>query len=294
MLSRIKDVDLGEIPARYFFFGQTYRQLVHFNGELVLHYLNKKNSKHEREMFERATAINGVSTWDTSIAKSFNKKLIIYRLDYNLRESFYTSRKWDANKIKVHSVFTNPGNAPLKGLHILIKACALLIDDYPDIEVIVPGLSSENGSVRVTSAYTRYLYKLIKRLNMAKHIRFLGKRTEKEMVADILSAHVVVIPSAIEGASLILHEAMHLGAPCISTFRGGMADFVADKEDGYLYDYPEYTYLAERICELFSDRARCCAISSNAIEKAEKAHERNKNLHEYVDMYHGVLSKGEK
>lgn len=289
MLNRIKDVDFGEIPIHYFLVGRSLRQWLHFNGELEMHILNKKNAKLEKEMFERAYAINGVSTWDTSIACSFNPNLKVYKLDYNLRESYYHSRKWSISESQNYTIFTNPGNMPLKGLHMLIKAAALLIDKFPQLEIRVPGMAGEKGNVKVTGAYSKYLHKLITDLKMEKHIVFLGKQTEQQMVENTLSARVTVIPSAIEGASLILHEAMFLGAPCIATFRGGMADFVTDKVDGFLYDYPEYTYLAERIEQVFLNDDLCGYLSENAIKKASSAHERKRNVDSYVDMYKEII-----
>ena len=288
ILNKIKEVDFAEIPLKYFIFGRTLKQFLHMNGEIETHILNCKNAKYEREMFKRANAINGVSTWDISIAKSFNSKLLTYKLDYNLRELFYKSSKWDINGVKRYTIFTNPGGVPLKGLHNLIKAAVLLISKYPNLLIKVPGMVGKKGNVRISSAYTRFLNRLIKKYNMEKHIVFLGKQSEKEMIENMLNSHVTVIPSAIEGASLILHEAMFLGAPCIATFRGGMADFVSDKKDGYLYDYSEYTYLAERLNQLFTDDKLCMQISKNAIKKCEVAHERKKNIKSYINMYSEV------
>lgn len=289
VLNRIKDVDLGGIPIYHYIFGRTISQWIHMNGELERHFLNIKNAKYEREMFKRANAVNGASTWDTSIAWSFNKSLRIYKLEYNLREEYYESKKWSIHNSTNYTIFTNPGNMPLKGLHILIKAAALLVDKYPSLVIRVPGMSGKNGNIAVTGAYTKYLNKLIKKLNMENHILFLGSQTVHQMIENTLSSRVTVIPSAIEGTSLILREAMFLGAPCIATFRGGMADFITDKVDGLLYDFEEYTYLANRLDKVFSDNSFCEYISVNAIKKATVAHDRIRNVNSYITMYKDII-----
>ena len=291
VMNRIKDVDFAEIPLRHYIFGRTLSQWLHFNGEIELHRIHKKNAKYEREMFSRALAVNGVNTWDTSIAKSINPSLKTYRLEYNLRDEFYTAEKWDIEKANRHTIFTNPGGAPLKGLHILVRAAALLKEKYPDIKIRVPGMSGVGGNVRVTGAYSRYLNKLIKSSGMEGHIEFLGKQTGVQMMENARSSHITVVPSAIEGTSLVLRESMFLGVPCIASFRGGIPDFVSDKVDGFLYDFPEYSYLAARIDELFSDDELCRRISAAAIEKTERAHARKENVSAYVDMYKDVLEK---
>ena len=108
---------------------------------------------------------------------------------------------------------------------------------------------------------------------------------------NMLSARVQVIPSAIEGPSLVLREGMHLGVPTIASFRGGMADFVEDKVNGFLYDYQEYPYLAKRIMEIFESDDLAARLSQNAIAKAEKAHDRDKNLNSYYEMYKAILAE---
>lgn len=291
VLNRIKDVDFGGVPLRYYIFGRTIRQWLKMNGELESHMLNRINSRNEREMFSRANAVNGVTVWDTSIAKTFNTSLDVYTIEYNLRDEYYNAEKWDIQNIERYTIFTNPSGTPLKGLHKLVEAAALLKDKYPDIKIKVPGMAGKNGNVIATTAYTRYLYKLIKTLGMEGHIEFLGKQTTEQMIENARTSHITVIPSAIEGASLVLREAMFLGCPCISSFRGGMADFITDKVDGFVYDFPEHTVLAARIEQLFESDELCKTISENGMKKAEKAHERKNNVSAYVDMYEQTLKK---
>jgi glycosyltransferase involved in cell wall biosynthesis len=289
VLNRIKDVDYGELPVSIFIQNRTLRQNFHFNGEIEMHFLHKKNAKYETEILRRVNYINCVNTWDSALCKSINPKLHIFRLEYNLRDEFYNSPKWDINKIKAHSIFTNPGGTPLKGLHQLIKAISLLKNKYPDIHINVPGMADKNNRLAINGAYSKYISKLIHDTGTEDNITFLGRLSAEEMKDQMLSANVVVIPSAIEGTSLILREAMYIGCPCITSFRGGMADFIDDKNDGFLYDYQEYPYLSERIDQLFSNSGMACDFSKNAVHKAEAVHNRLKNVSEFTKMYDYIL-----
>ena len=291
ILNRIKDVDFADVPLKNYILGRTFNQWIKMNGEIEKHFLNRINAKREREMLSRANAINGVTVWDTSIAKTINPKLAVYTIEYNLRDEYYNSGKWNIANIERHTIFTNPSGTPLKGLHKLIEAAALLKDKYPDIKIKVPGLSGKDGNVVVKTAYTKYLYKLIAKLGMKGHVEFLGQQTAEQMIINAKKAHITVVPSAIEGASLVLREAMFLGCPCISSFRGGMADFISDKVDGFIYDFPEHSILATRISELFESDELCNAFSKNAIKKAKKAHERKNNVQAYINMYSETLGK---
>lgn len=288
LLYRIKDVDLGEVSIWNYIFGRTLHQMLHLNGELELHCLYKKNSKYEQEILERVQYINSVNTWDTSICKAINPKLKVFKLEYNLREEMYASPKWKLDSAEKHSIFTNPGGVPLKGLHQLIKAVALLKEQYPDIKLRIPGMGKD-GQLVVNSAYTKYIKKLIRKCELEDNIEFLGRQTGQGMCDQMLRSRITVVPSAIEGTSLVLREAMFLGCPVIASFRGGMADFVSDKVDGFLYDYQEVPYLAARISTLFEEDELCKKFSSAAICKAEEAHDRNKNISEYLQMYKEII-----
>lgn len=294
MLNRIKDVDFGGISKKELFFNRTLKQNLKFNGELEMHAIHKKNAKHEREILTRAKYINGVNTWDTSLAKSINPDLKVFKLEYNLREGFYDAEKWDLDFAEKYTIFTNPGGTPLKGLHKLIEAVAIVKRTYPNVKLYVPGMSRGDGKLLVNGAYSKYVNKLIKKLNLTENVVFLGRLNERQMIESMQKAHAVVIPSAIEGVSLILREAMYLGCPCVASFRGGMADFISDKNDGFLYDFQETPYLAERINELFSNDDLCRKFSENAIKKTLVAHDREKNLKEYLNMYNQIYTAKER
>lgn len=289
MLTKIKDVDYGELPVWEMLCNRTLRDNLHFNGEIELHFLHKINARYEQEILRRAGFANGVNTWDTALCKCINPDIQIYKLEYNLREEMYRSPKWDLENVRRHSIFTNPGSVPLKGLHQLLRAAALLKPKYPDLCICVPG-SGRDGKLVVTGAYTKYLKKLIAKLGLEENIQFLGRLNGEQMCEAIRSAHVTVVPSAIEGTSLILREAMFLGCPSIASFRGGMADFISDREDGFLYDYSEYPYLAQRISELFENDALAKVFSQKGMQKAEKAHDRERNLQAYMDMYQDIFN----
>ena len=289
ILNRIKDVDFGEIPIRYFIFGRTLKQNVHLNGEIEMHFIHQKNAKYEREILKKVQYINAVNAWDISICKAINPSLKIFQIEYNLREEIYNSPKWNIELAENHTIFTNPGGTPLKGVHQLIKAIILLKVKYPDIKLLVPGMGSD-GKLTVNSAYTKYIAKLVKQYSLESNIEFLGRQSGQGMCDNMLKSRITIVPSAIEGTSLILREAMFLGCPVIASFRGGMADFIADKVDGYLYDYQEIPYLAARIESLFEDTHLCQSFSAAAIQKAEKAHDRNKNINDYLKMYREIIN----
>lgn len=291
ILSRIKEVYFDGMPAFAWLRYRTLKEYVKLNGMLEMALLYKWNSRHEREIIRRASYANTVNFWDTSITKSINPEIKCFKIEYNLRKEFYESEKWNIERCRRHSIVTNPAATPIKGLHILIKAVDIVRSVYPDVCVRVPGMSTDGRRLSVTSGYAKYIKKLLTHYSLWDAFMFLGRLDCPQMIKTMLSSHAAVIPSAIEGTSLMLRETMFLGVPTVCSFRGGMADFVRDKESGFLYDFPEYTYLAQRIIQLFGDDYLSLKLSCNAILQAKNAHERERNLNDYITMYTRVFQE---
>ncbi len=289
VLSRLKDKDFGGLSLCEIFKYRTLREWLRFNGMFENHLIHVKNSKSEQEILKTAKYCMAVDSWHESMAKLINPNIKIFRVDYNLRKNFYKSEKWDINKIDRYTISSNPGGTALKGIHMLLRAVALVKPFYPEIKVKVPGMMADKNGLVATTGYAKYLKKLITKLNLQENVEFLGSQTEEEMIKNMLSSHIQVVPSCIEGPSLILREGMHLGVPTIASFRGGMADFVDDKVNGFLYDFDEYQYLALRIMEIFNDDTLAQKLSTNAISKTALAHDPQKNYNDYIFMYKTIL-----
>jgi glycosyltransferase involved in cell wall biosynthesis len=290
IINRIKDVYLGGMDPWSVVRFRTFRENTHLNGMIESSILYRKNAKYEREILRRAGNANVVNYWDEATVKHLAPGIRTFRVEYNLREEFYASEKWVDSRIARHSIFTNPGNVPVKGMHILLKALAIVKESYPDARLLIPSDDPFSKSSRGrNSGYTTYLMNLMEKLGIRGNIEFTGKLDGKAMARRMLDANVVVIPSAIEGTSLMLREAMFLGVPCVAAFRGGMADFLRDKETGFLYDYDEYVILASKIADLFASPELAKRLSGNAILQAEKAHDRENNRNSTIDMYKVVL-----
>ena len=289
IMGKIQYNDFAGISKWDILKSKTLSEWVKFNGIYEYHVFHKKNAKTEAKMIRSVQYCMAVDDWHYSIATEINPKLKIFKIGYNLRKEFYESAKWDINTIDRHVITTNPGGTPLKGIHMLLRAVALVKIYFPNVKVKVPGMQSKQGELVVNSGYAKYLKKLILKLGIQENVEFLGPQTTEQMINNMLKAHVQVVPSSIEGPSLVLHEGMFLGVPSIATFRGGMADFITDKIDGFLYDFTEYQYLALRIMQIFRDDDLAKTLSENAIKKAEINQDREYNYLLYMKMYQEII-----
>lgn len=285
LMTKIQNYDLAGLSYWNLLRYRTLREWIHLNGMLEYHFFHKKNAKSEQEMLKSVQYCMVVDSWHKSVAYEINPNLRFFNIKYNLRNEFYCSPKWDVNKIERYTITTNPGGTALKGLHQLFKAIAIVKKKYHIVKVKVPGMSADKDGLIGTTGYAKYLKSLISELNIEENVEFLGSQSSEQMVNNMLHAHVQVIPSAIEGPSLVLHEGMHLGIPSIASFRGGMMDFIEDQKDGFLYDFGEYQYLALRIMQIFDSDELAMKLSRNAINKSEKVHDRSNNYQSYIKMY---------
>lgn len=270
-MSRFKDIIRGKIPL-------TYKMLY------------TKNAKREIEVLKKVKYVTGRTDWDKSTMLSVNPNLKYFRCNYNLRQAFYDSDKWCADTMTPHTIMTNAGHYSLKGIHIVIKALAIVKNKYPDVKLFIPGGGkAENGRLLNPSSYTRYILKMIKEYELDDNVEFIGNIGPDKVAEYLRSSNVCVVSSAIEGASATLCEAMMVGTPSISSYRGGMTDLLTDKVNGFTYDFPEYPQLALRIIELFEQVELAKTFSEKTIELANIRHDRERNPREMIEVYKEVL-----
>lgn len=268
---RVRDVLRGKVPF-------TYKLLF------------KKNAKREIEVLKKVKYVTGRTDWDKSTMLSVNPNLRYFRCNYNLREAFYNSEKWSADTMTPHTIITNAGHYSLKGIHIVIKALAIVKNKYPDVKLFIPGGGkAENGRLLNPSSYTRYILKMVKEFGLDENVEFVGNIGPDKVAEYLRSSNVCVVSSAIEGASATLCEAMMIGTPSISSYRGGMTDLLTDKVNGFTYDFPEYPQLALRIVELFENNELAKTFSERTIELANIRHDRKRNPREMIEVYKEIL-----
>jgi glycosyltransferase involved in cell wall biosynthesis len=113
-----------------------------------------------------------------------------------------------------------------KGQDRIFKVWKQLIDECPDLRLLVVGETSGN------SEDDDYLASLPNKNN--PRINFLGMRTD---VPNIMkSIDMLIVPSRFEGMGQVTVEAMASGLPVIGANTGGIPEVVLDGETGIIID----------------------------------------------------------
>lgn len=208
-----------------------------------------KRGKHEIELLHNVKHIIGRTEWDKSHSWAINQEAQYHPVGETLRDIFYCN-KWNYSNCEPNSIFVSQASYPVKGLHKLLEALPLVLNEYPNTKVYVAGTNECAKPWYRITGYGRYLKNLIKKYSLQGKIVFTGILDEEQMCKRYLSSNLFVCCSAIENSPNSLGEAQILGMPYISSFVGGVPEIV-DNNPEVLYRFEETEMLAKKICDIF-------------------------------------------
>lgn len=247
----------------------------------------------EAEMLRMAGNVIVENEWCESHCKAIAPESKVYKSKLNIKEEFF-SQEWSENKMQPHTIMSNAAGYPIKGLHILLKALSIVLKKYPDTKLLIPGEKSPFEKsflekLRI-NGYTKFLIKTIEKLNLRGHIHFLDRLTTIQMATQMAKSNVFVMPSSIENHSSTLIEAMIVGTPCVSSYVGGIPEYLSHNVNGLLYRFEEYEILAAHIIKIFDDNSFAMLLSADA-KKTMRDSRNSINLkEELLEIYQKVLT----
>ncbi len=267
----------------------TFRDIVRFDTIFQSKRSFQRRDIFEKEYIRRANAISGRTSWDHAHCVAVNPKAYYHFCNRTLRSGFYTSDKWDIENKTDYSIFLSQSVYPIKGLHQVIKAAALLKSDFPNISLRVAGYNIiKNATISEKlrlSGYGAYILSLVKKFYLQENIHFLGTLDEQKMIDEYRNAHLFICPSSIDNSPNSLGEAQMLGVPSIASYVGGVPDMVTEGVSGLMYRFEEVEMLAENIRKVFLDNDLAIRLSLGGIEAAGKRHFQDTNLEHTLEIY---------
>ena len=126
---------------------------------------------------------------------------------------------------------------PVKGHHILLKACALLKEKKVEVECRIVGEGPERNRLEL----------LIDQLGLHSSVKLLGACYEEEVSAHFEWAQVVVLSSYSEGTPMVIIEAMMKGRPVVAPRITAIPEMIIEGKNGWLFDKANPVDLAEKI-----------------------------------------------
>jgi glycosyltransferase involved in cell wall biosynthesis len=152
----------------------------------------------------------------------------------------------DARKLSKRKEIISVGRLSAeKGQAGLLQAFATLSNDRPDAALVIVGDGPEGAALRAMAA----------RLGIADRVTFTGRLSEPDTLRRIAAAHVLVLPSFMEGLPIVLMEAMAAGTPVVASRVAGIPELVDDGRNGLLFTPSKWDELAGCMRRLLDDDA---------------------------------------
>ncbi len=157
-------------------------------------------------------------------------------------------RESDRQRLKIDEpMLLFVGNfVPVKGLDVLLSACALLAQKGVRFRVCLVGDGALRGQLQALAA----------KLGIAERVSFLGALPQKEIAGWYRAADVTVLSSHSEGIPNVLRESMACGTPFVSTDVGGITEITNDPINR-LVPPRDPQALADAIEASLASRRRC-------------------------------------
>ncbi|NTV29137.1 MAG: glycosyltransferase [Candidatus Omnitrophica bacterium] len=145
-----------------------------------------------------------------------------------------------------------------KGHDCLLKAFLVVLMRKPQVRLLIVGEGPLHNDLRA----------LARRLGIADHVVFAGKRTD---VPDLLACmDIFAFPTFTEAFGLCLVEAMAAGLPVISTDDGAAAEIIHNGQDGILVRPGDEQGLAQSILRLMDEPGLAQKLASAGCERSRE------------------------
>lgn len=134
-----------------------------------------------------------------------------------------------------------------KRIECLILAMKDVIRRVPQAKLFIVGKGDHRSE----------LVRFTEKLELESAVNFFGYVSEERKIELMQKAHLIVIPSVMEGWGIPIIEAAACGTPAVGTDTLGLRDTIVDGETGFLVSYGKSEILAERIVDILkNDRLR--------------------------------------
>jgi glycosyltransferase involved in cell wall biosynthesis len=169
---------------------------------------------------------------------------------------------------------------PEKGLDVLLRACHLLIRDFPLLKLDIAGEGRASSSARA----------LADALGLGQCVTFYGKLPQPELEEVLGRAWVQAIPSVWEKPfGLMAAEAAMRGTASVASGTGGLAEIVIHGETGLLTAAGGPEPLAAALRMLLTNQAVAERIGAAARLDAMARFSLDRHVQRFLDLYETLL-----
>ena len=239
----------------------------------------------ERAMLAGHRFMTAQSAWLAAQIRAVNQTARIFHNDFLLREPFYAAAPWHPPSAPI--IFCSASYpSPFKGLHLAIRALALLKRRFPDVQLRVAGAWQRPGLRQ--EGYVAWINRLARQLGVAEQIKWLGAVNATELVSELQQCALVLVPTFVEGYCLALAEAMQLGVPAVVAFVGGAAGLAVHGESALFFPPGDVAMSAYQMEQLLTDRTLAERLGRQARAVALTRNEPATVIQRQIEIYRQI------
>lgn len=137
--------------------------------------------------------------------------------------------------------------------------------------------------------YNTEICKLISDECVEDRVFLTGHADRTEAQKQLTMAQILVVPSMVENAPLVISEAMAAGKAIVATPAGGIAEMIDNGRDGIIVPFADSNAMADSIQMLMENPEKRLAIASAARETAEKRFRLKVSVEKTLNYYRSIL-----
>jgi len=212
--------------------------------------------------------------------KKLSKKLITIRNGVNADEYYKTNdtsgfrKKYGMDRDTV-IIGTASRLEPKKGLSYLLKAANILKEKNVNFKLVIAGEGYEK----------KELIDLMQKLNLQKHVVFLGYWEKQRMPEFYSMLGIFVLPSLSEGLPNVNLEAMASSLPVVSTNVGGVPEALRENVNGLLVKPGNEYELANALLYLIQNPNIAKEMGRKGREIVENEFKREEQFRQIVSFF---------
>jgi glycosyltransferase involved in cell wall biosynthesis len=168
---------------------------------------------------------------------------------------------------------------PKKNIPNLIKSFFYLLQEQPDIELVIGGKKSW---------YYEDIFQTVKKLGIENRVRFLNYVPSEDLPLLYNAAEIFVFPSLYEGFGLPPLEAMKCGTPVITSNVSSLPEVMGER--GMMVDPDDPVALCEAMKKIILDRSFQEEQVKYSLERSRQF-SWEKTAEMTLDVYEKVMGK---
>jgi glycosyltransferase involved in cell wall biosynthesis len=170
---------------------------------------------------------------------------------------------------------------PRKGIEVLLDALAALVAERLPVSLRVVGPFE-------TRAYQLELQQRAARLGLDSHVEWVGFRSD--VLAELATMDLFVLPSLFgEGLPMVMLEAMSAGVPVVASRVDGIAEAIADRDDGLLAIPGDAGDLARAIRQVVAGQLDWSQLRTRALARQARDFSAESMSAGVAAVYHALL-----